>query len=64
MEENKINTSIMKPIEIDPPEIVFANVDHSKVYRSTFKLTNNYKFLITVKFKTSANDKLDIKPLD
>lgn len=62
MEESKFSNLIIRPIEVDPPEIVFTEVVPSKVFTAKFKLINNLKILVNVSIKTSATDKLDVKP--
>ena len=61
--DNKDNSDqIMKPISVDPEQLIFENVVQSKTYLKQIQITNNLKFFLNVSLKWSSSDKIDIKP--
>jgi len=62
MEEGDILGGIMKPLSIEPNDIIFENICEGKTYTKDIMITNNMKLLTPVEIKSTSEDKISINP--
>ena len=62
MENSNSSDQIMKPLMIEPSEMVFPAVTEGKTYTQKLTITNNMKFNTYVELKSGCEEKLTINP--